>query len=482
MVHENCGVVGIFSFNGVNVIPYLIDCLRSLQHRGQESWGIAIPNRQPFKETDLISKSANEFAKIIEKFSSNVAIGHVRYSTSGFSSLENAQPLKVNDLCVAHNGTITNAEQLSNMVGGCTFTPQNMTDTLVAAKRLVLHLQQNNDMNKAMNILKNEMVGSYCFTFLAENNTIYAARDPKGFRPLVLGFHKESQSYIIASESCALSSIGAILKRDVEPGELLKIDKNGLTSERFSNETTHAHCSFEFTYFAHPSSIMEGINIYIARKRIGEHLAMKYPIKDADVVIPVPDSSRPAALGYSLKLDLPFEEALLKDRYSKKGSMRSFIEPYDKDRREINQSILPIKEIVNNKNVIIIDDSIVRGTSSKAIIKSIKDAGAKKITMIITYPPIRYPCYAGIDFPSRDELLAFQHAKNEKSNKKIGENVSKIVGADQVFYNDTKSLAKGIGLKEEELCFSCTTGNYSSLGIKPNFKTKFQIKDSLFAN
>lgn len=482
MVHENCGIVGIFSLNGNNVIPYLIDCLRSLQHRGQESWGIAIPNKPPFKETGLISKSANEFVRIIEKFSSNIAIGHVRYSTSGFSSLENAQPLKIKDLCVAHNGTITNAEQLSNMVGGCTFTPQNMTDTLVAAKRLVSHLKHNNDMVKAMNILKNEMVGSYCFTFLTEDNVIYAARDPKGFRPLVLGFHKESQSFIIASESCALSSIGAILKRDVEPGELLKIDKTGITSERFSEETIHAHCSFEFTYFAHPSSIMEGINIYIARKKIGEYLAIKYPLKDADVVIPVPDSSRPAALGYSLKLELPFEEALLKDRYSKKGSMRSFIEPYDKDRIEINQSILPIKEIVNNKNVIIIDDSIVRGTSSKAIIKSIKDAGARKITMIITYPPIKYPCYAGIDFPSRDELLAFQYAKDEKSDKRIGENIAKIIGADEVLYNDTKNLAKGIGLKEEELCFSCTSGNYANLGIKPNFKTKFQIKDSLFIN
>ena len=482
MVHENCGVVGIFSLNGNNVIPYLIDCLRSLQHRGQESWGIAVPNKTPFKQTGLISKSANEFVNIIEKFSSNIAIGHVRYSTSGFSSLENAQPLKINDLCVAHNGTITNAEQLSNMVGGCTFTPQNMTDTLVAAKRLVSHLNDNKDMVKAMNILKNEMVGSYCFTFLTENNIIYAARDPRGFRPLVLGFHKESQSFVIASESCALSSIGAILKRDVEPGELLKIDKNGLTSERFSDETTHAHCSFEFTYFAHPSSIMEAINIYIARKKIGEYLAMKYPIRDADVVIPVPDSSRPAALGFSLKLGLPFEEALLKDRYSKKGSMRSFIEPYDKDRREINQSILPIKEIVKDKNVIIIDDSIVRGTSSESIIKSIKNAGARKITMVITYPPIRFPCYAGIDFPSRDELLAFQYAKNEKSNKKIGESVAQIIGADEVLYNDTKNLAKGIGLKEEELCFSCTSGNYKSLGIKPNFKTKFQIKDTLFIN
>jgi len=477
MVHENCGVVGIFSQSGYNVIPYLIDCLRSLQHRGQESWGLAVPNRDPLKKIGLVSKSASEFINIIEKYSSNIAIGHVRYSTSGFSSLENAQPLKVSDLCVAHNGTISNAEQISNMVGGCTFTPQNMTDTLVATKRLVSHLKENKDMAKAMNILKNEMLGSYCFTFLTDKNTIFAARDPRGFRPLVFGYHKETQSFIVASESCALSSIGAILKRDVDPGELLKIDKNGITSERFSDKITHAHCSFEFTYFAHPSSIMEGINIYLARKRIGEHLAIKYPIEDADVVIPVPDSSRPAALGYSLKLGLPFEEALLKDRYSKKGSMRSFIEPFAQDRREINQSILPIKEIVNDKHVIIIDDSIVRGTSSEAIIKSIKNAGARKITMVITYPPIRFPCYAGIDFPSRDELLAFQYAKNETSNAKIGDNIAKIIGADKIIYNDAENLAKGIGIREEELCFSCSTGDYSSLGIKPNFKTKFQIKE-----
>src|SRR6185437_5658640 len=235
MVHENCGVVGIFSQGGYNVIPYLIDCLRALQHRGQESWGLAIPNKQPFRKLGLISKSANEFNQIVEKFSSNIAIGHVRYSTSGFSSLENAQPLKVNDLCVAHNGTISNAEQISNMVGGCTFTPQNMTDTLVASQRLVTHLRENGDMSKAMNILKNEMVGSYCFTFLTDNNTIYAARDPRGFRPLVLGYQKETQTHIVASESCALSSIGAILERDVKPGELLKINRDGITSERFSD-------------------------------------------------------------------------------------------------------------------------------------------------------------------------------------------------------------------------------------------------------
>jgi len=482
MVHENCGVIGIFSLSGFNVIPYLIDCLRALQHRGQESWGIAIPNKPPFKKTGLVSGSANKFTKIVEKFSSNIAIGHVRYSTFGSSSLENAQPLKVKDLCVAHNGTITNAEQLSTMVGGCSFTPQNMTDTLVAAQRLVTHLKENGNMVKAMSILKNEMLGSYCFTFLTDNNTIFAARDPRGFRPLVLGYHKDTQTYVVASESCAFSSIGAILLRDVEPGELLNINQNGITSERFSEQIQHAHCSFEFTYFAHPSSVMEGINVYMARKKIGEYLAIKYPINNADVVIPVPDSSRPAALGFALKLGLPFEEGLLKDRYSKKGSMRSFIEPYVEDRKEINQSILPIKEIVYDKHVIIIDDSIVRGTSSESIIKSIKNAGARKITMIITYPPIRYPCYAGIDFPSQEELLAFRYAKNETSSKKIGNKIAKIIGADDVFYNDTKNLALGIGLKENELCFSCSTGNYSTLGIKPNFKTKYQIKDQISVN
>jgi amidophosphoribosyltransferase len=368
------------------------------------------------------------------------------------------------------------------MVGGCSFSPLNMTDTLIAAKRLVTHLKENSDMIQAMNILKNEMAGSYCFTFLTDDNTIFAARDPRGFRPLVLGYHKDTQTYVVSSESCALSSIGAVLLRDVEPGELLKINRDGITSDRFSKQIQHAHCSFEFTYFAHPSSIMEGVNIYMARKRIGEYLAIKYPVKDADVVIPVPDSSRPAALGFALKIGLPFEEGLLKDRYSKKGSMRSFIEPYVEDRKEINQSILPIKEIVFNKHVIVIDDSIVRGTSSESIIKSIRNAGARKITMVITYPPIRYPCYAGIDFPSQQELLAFQFAKNEKSSKKVGENIAKIIGADEVIFNDTENLAIGIGLKENELCFSCSTGDYSSLGIKPNFNKKYQIKDSILVN
>jgi amidophosphoribosyltransferase len=429
-----------------------------------------------------VARSAHEFEKVITKYASNIGIGHVRYSTFGSSSLENAQPLKVRDLCIAHNGTISNAEQLSNMVGGCTFTPQNMTDTLIAAQRLVSILKKKDDMKTAMSILKNEMVGSYCFTFLSDSNTMYAARDPKGFRPLVLGYHRDTHTYVIASESCAFSSIGAVLVRDIEPGELIRIDKDGITSERFSESAVHAHCAFEFTYFAHPSSIMEGINIYLARKKIGEYLAKKFPISDADVVIPVPDSSRPAALGYALKLGVPFEEGLLKDRYSKKGSMRSFIEPLTKDRKEINQNILPIREIIENKHVIIVDDSIVRGTSSRAIIESVKQAGAKRISMVITYPPISYPCYAGIDFPSQDELIAYQVARDENNSDLVGKKVAEIIGADSVLYNDNLTLARGIGLDKKELCFSCSSGDYSPLGIRPNFNSRYQLNDKLMTN
>ena len=339
-----------------------------------------------------------------------------------------------------------------------------------------MHLADTRDMTEAINILRGEMVGSFCFTFLTDNGSVYAARDNKGFRPLVLGFHKETNTYIVASESCALSAIGARLIRDVQPGELVKMDKDGIQIRRFSNDWPHAHCAFEYTYFAHPSSIMEGINVYAARKRIGHILAKKFPVRDAEVVIPVPDSARPAALGYAQQLGIPFEEGLLKDIYRKKGLMRSFIEPYHEDRLEINKGIIPIRDVIEGKNVVIVDDSIVRGTSSASIIKTLRSARAKQINMIVTYPPIRYPCYAGIDFPSQSELLAYQQAKGEISKIDLEAKVARVIGADFLAYNNTSNLADAIGLPEEELCFTCTTGDYSSLGIKPIFKTREEMK------
>ena len=475
MVKENCGVVGIYSLDGVNVIPMLIDSLRALQHRGQEAWGIAIPNKEPLKKMGLVSASATDFKRISQEYSSSSAIGHVRYSTIGKSNLNNAQPLKVKDLCIAHNGTISNVEELSNLVGGCSFTPQNASDTLVAAQRLVSLIAEKGSMSSALGILKNEMIGSYCFTFLSDDSSVFAARDPCGFRPLVLGEKEDAQTYIVASESSGLSAIGAKLLRDVTPGELIKFSKNGIESEMFSKETTRAHCSFEFTYFAHPSSTMQGSNIYVSRKKIGQYLAKKFPIKDADLVIPVPDSARPAALGYAQELGIQFDEGLLKDRYSKKGPLRSFIEPHQSDRVEINRWIIPIREIINDKHVIVVDDSLVRGTSSKAIIKALRKAGARKISMVITYPPIRYPCYAGIDFPSQEELATFVE-NGEYSEQQITEKVRHDIGADFLGYNDPENLARAVGIPVDSMCFTCTTGNYETLGIKPIFKSRQEMK------
>ena len=475
MVKENCGVVGIFSYDGSSVIPMVIDALRALQHRGQEAWGIAIPNKQPMKKLGLVSAASSDFKKIADEYHSPSVIGHVRYSTIGKSNLENAQPLKVKDLCVAHNGTIADVQELSHLVGGCTFTPQKTSDTLLAAQKLVSLIAENGDMGKALSILKNEMVGSYCFTFLSDDNSVYAARDPKGFRPLVLGYKEDNNSHIIASESSALSAVGAKLERDVKPGELIKLSKNGLETEMFSENSKKAHCSFEYTYFAHPTSVIEGSNIYLARKRIGKFMAKKFPIKDADLVIPVPDSARPAALGYAQEIGIPFDEGLLKDRYSRKGPLRSFIEPHQSDRIEINRWIIPIREIIEGNHVIVVDDSLVRGTSSKAIIKALRRAGAKKISMLITYPPIRFPCYAGIDFPSMDELATFVDG-SKLSEEEIIEKVRSDIGADFLGYNDDENLAAAIGIPKDSLCFTCSTGNYDSLGIKPEFRTREEMK------
>lgn len=473
-VGENCGVVGIYSMSGTNVIPMAIDALRALQHRGQEAWGLAVPNREPLKRLGLVTASSSEFKRIAQEYASPCVIGHVRYSTIGKSSLGNAQPLKVRDLCVAHNGTIANVQELSNLVGGCSFTPQNANDTLVAAQRLVALISEKGQMGRALSVLKNEMVGSYCFTFISDDGSVYAARDPKGFRPMVLGHKESDDTYVVASESSALSSVGAQLRRNVSPGELIRMSRNGIETERFSDDVPSAHCSFEFTYFAHPASNMEGTNVYVARKNIGRMMAKKFPLADADLVIPVPDSARPAALGYAQELGVQFDEGLLKDRYSKKGPLRSFIEPHQTDRVEINRWIIPIKEIIRDKHVVVIDDSLVRGTSSRAIIKALRRAGARRISMLITYPPIKFPCYAGIDFPSREELATF--SEDDVGDEMLVDMVRKSIGADFLGYNDAQNLAEAVGIPADSMCFTCSSGDYGSLGITPEFQSRKELK------
>ena len=480
--HDNCGVVGILSRAGANVVPMSIDALRALQHRGQEAWGIAVPNKAPVKKMGLVSGSSSEFKRLANEYASPAAIGHVRYSTVGVGGLENAQPLKVRDLCVAHNGTIANAQEISNLVGGCTFTPQSTSDTMVAAQRLVSLMSESGKLGQALSVLKNEMVGSFCFTFISDDGSVHAARDPKGFRPMVLGHKEDDDVYIVASESSALSAVGAALIRDVEPGELLRISRDGgAESERFSDDASRAHCSFEFTYFAHPSSNMEGTNIYVARKNIGRLLARKFPITDADLVIPVPDSARPAALGYAQQLGVPFDEGLLKDRYSKKGPLRSFIEPHQTERVEINRWIMPIREIIQGRHVVVIDDSLVRGTSSKSIVKALRRSGARKISMLITYPPVTHPCYAGIDFPSQEELATHSGGRHPSSKQELVEMVRRDIGADFLGYNDAENLAEAVGMPVDSMCFTCSTGNYDALGAVPRFRSRKEMKGDAHA-
>ena len=464
---ENCGVVGVYSAGGSNVIPMAIDALRALQHRGQEAWGLAVPGKAPLKRTGLVASASSELKRIAKEYASPCAIGHVRYSTMGRSSLDNAQPLRVKDLCVAHNGTIANAEEVA-MVGGCSFTPQSSSDTMVAAQRIVSLMSERGGLGRALSVLKDEMAGSYCFTFITDDGSVYAARDPLGFRPMVLG--RKDDALMAASESSALSAVGASLVRNVEPGEIVRFGGGGMESERFSDDRRRAHCSFEFTYFAHPASRMEGANIYEARKSIGRYLAKKFPL-EADLVIPVPDSARPAALGYAQESGIEFDEGLLKDRYSKKGPLRSFIEPHQSDRVEINRWIIPIAEIIRGRHVVVIDDSLVRGTSSRAIVKALRRSGARRISMLITYPPITYPCYAGIDFPSREELAAY----SEEDGDPV-ERVRRIIGADFLGYNDAQNLADAIGIPRESLCFTCHTGDYRTLGIRPRFDGRAQVR------
>lgn len=453
----------------------LIEALRALQHRGQEAWGMAIPAKEPFRWLGLVTDKIAEGIKVAHTQPSSVAIGHTRYSTVGKTIISNAQPVQIGDsFSVAHNGTISNTEELAALASSEYEVPSWASDTMIAGYRLhQLQKRCNGDWFKAFELLSDELNGAYSFVFLDKNGDVYAARDEMGFRPLCIGWHEDTASYIIASESCALSVVGARLLRCIEPGEILMIGKDGLKSHLFKKAERHAHCAFEYTYFAHPSSWIEGINVYSARKGVGKQLAKLYQV-EGDVVIPVPDSARPAALGFSESSGIPLEEGLMKDRYGKKSGLRSFIEPRVEDRREINRWIIPVETVVKNKDVILIDDSIVRGTSSTLIARTLKNAGAKSIKLLVTFPPILYPCYAGIDFPTQEELLAHRTCGECKELESINRKVREAIGVDFVGYNSIEGLAKGIGLAEQELCLSCATGDYSCLKFMPSYTERMK--------
>ncbi len=476
-LREKCGLFGVASQDGVPVAPMIVSGLRTLQHRGQESWGLAFPGREPFHRLGLVSDDLFVAAGVASEYFGHAGIGHVRYSTCGPTVLEHAQPMVIRPgFCLAHNGTISNIEELYQTVKGDGEVPPGLNDTRLAGERLHSLLEEKEgDWFAAFDVLRSELDGSYCFLWLTDDGDIYAARDEKGFRPLCLGWQERNRAYIVASESIALSVVGAELIRDVKPGEVLKISAKGIESRPLAQSSRHAHCAFEYTYFAHPASVIQNVNVYQARKQIGRILAKKYPL-DGDIVIPVPDSARPAALGYSEASKIPFEEGLLKDRYAKRGGIRSFIEPNQRDRDEVNRWVVAVGPIVKGKHVVVVDDSIVRGTSSKWIGRTLKAAGARRVSLLLTFPPIRSPCYMGIDFPTQEELLAYQIGGADSSLEEINEKAAVTIGVDFVGYNDAESLAQGISLPLSSLCTSCTTGDYGCLKKPLVFKSRRQVK------
>lgn len=477
---ERCGIVGAYSLGECNILSILINGSRGLQHRGQESWGIAVGDKL-YKDLGLVPEVYEETLHILEKMRGRVGIGHVRYSTKGRTTVENAHPIEIRSskmFFMAHNGTISNVEELSRSVrDGGYDAPEHATDTELMGLRLSQILERRGDWFEAFQLIHKELNGSYSLVILTDSEELVAARDERGFRPLCLGWHEESKSYVIVSESCALDYLHAEFMRDIEPGEIIKIDGGGLQSHRFSEAGRHAHCPFEYTYFAHPSSYIEGRSVYQARKNIGRELARKYKGDiEGDITIPIPDSARPGALGFSEESGVPFEEGLMKDRYRRKGSLRSFIEPGR--RVEIVREMIPIRSAIEGRDVVVIDDSIVRGTTSREVVRRLKDSGAKKIQWYVIFPPIAYPCYMGIDFPTREELLVPRICKGNLDLGEVNEQAADHLGVDFLGYNDVEGLSRGIDLPKSELCLACTTGDYSCLRQKPRFKTREEMKGS----
>jgi amidophosphoribosyltransferase len=473
---DHCGIIGIYSSKEQLVAERIVKGLSSLQHRGQESWGIAVHSHPIVKGLGLIGQGTEANAKTILRLTGNRGIGHVRYSTRGKTTLENASPLDIHgELSIAQNGTIANTEDLEPPVTREYRLVDCSNDTRLAGFRLLQHYRAERDWTKAFRRFSQEVSGAYSFVILTKEGDVLAARDPAGFRPLCLGYDQDTDSHIVASESCALSALQAELVRDIQPGELVHLSERGVTTTSFAQQDRHYHCPFEYTYFAHPSSKIEGHYVYDARRLLGKVLALKYPFK-ADVVIPVPDSARPAALGYSEQSGIPMEEGLMKDRYRKKGSLRSFIEPTDKSREEVVKEIIIIKPVVDGKDVIVVDDSIVRGTSSRNLVQALRDAGAKKVYMVVTFPPIRHPCYMGIDFPTHGELLATRVDGDQLDITELNLRVAGEIGLDGLGYNDLAGLSQGIGLRPDEMCFSCVTGQYSGLKKDPIIRTREEMK------
>lgn len=451
---EECGVFGIYDFDGNDVASTIYYGLFALQHRGQESCGIAVsdtngPKRKvkSYKGMGLVNEVFTQ--ESLEELKGDLGVGHVRYSTAGASIRENAQPLVLNyvkgTLALAHNGNLINAAELRQDLEYTGAIFQTTIDSEVIAYHIARERLNSKTAEEAVNRACKKLMGAYSLVVMSPRKLI-GARDPYGFKPLCIG--KRGNSYIIASESCALDTIGAEFVRDVLPGETVTITPDeGIVSDlsRALPKTEEARCIFEYIYFARPDSNIDGVGVYSSRIKAGKFLAIDSPV-EADLVVGVPESGNAAALGYSLQSGIPYGTAFVKNGYVG----RTFIKPKQSSRESsVKVKLNVLREAVEGKRIIMIDDSIVRGTTSDRIVKMLRDAGAKEVHVRISSPPFLWPCYFGTDVPAREQLIAY--------NKSI-EEIRKSIGADSLGYLSIERLEEMVnGLN---ICKGCFTGKY----------------------
>lgn len=459
---EECGVIGIYAPGLPAISNMLCFGLIALQHRGQESAGIAVSKdrkMQYYKEMGLVQEVFNN--DILDRLPADIGVGHVRYSTTGESYVANAQPLVVRykggSIALAHNGNLVNAAEIRDRLEDEGSIFQTSIDSEVIANLIAknYHLGIKEAVIESVKAIK----GSFALVVIIDNKLI-GVRDPNGLRPLSMA--KLDDGYVLASETCAHDVVGAKFIRDIKPGEIVIIDEEGCESIQYSSGERKAVCSFEYVYFARPDSIIDGKNVFVSRKAAGRILAKEHPV-EADMVIAVPDSGIAAAIGYAEASGIPYDVGMIKNKYLG----RTFIQPDQKSRElAVRLKLNVMKENVEGKKLILIDDSIVRGTTSKRIVSMLKDAGAKEVHIRVSSPPVTHSCYFGIDTPNRQHLVGATHTVEE---------ICEMVGADSLGFLSVEGLMKAIDLEGDALCRACFNGDYPMAVPEEANKNMFEI-------
>jgi amidophosphoribosyltransferase len=442
---ECCGVFGVFGHPDAAKLTYF--GLYALQHRGQESAGIVASDGKNVVQhigMGLVSEVFNE--QNLDKLRGDRAIGHVRYSTTGSSLLKNAQPMLVQHgklhMAIAHNGNLVNSLEIRSKLEQEGHIFQTTIDSEIFLQLLAKHIHKG--LEEALVEALKQVVGAYSLVIMTQH-TLIAARDPHGLRPLCLGML--NGGYVVASESCALDLIEAQYLRDIEPGEILMITEQGLRSLSMPSASRIAQCIFEFIYFARPDSTIFGHNVYTVRKNLGHNLVKEYRL-EADLIMPFPDSGNYAALGYAEASGIPFEMGVIRNHYVG----RTFIQPSQSMREfGVRIKLNPVKDLLKGKRVVVIEDSIIRGTTTRTRIKTIRAAGAREVHMLVSCPPHRFPCYYGIDFSNKGELIASNHSIEE---------IRRFIGLDSLRYLSLPGLISATETNKDQFCLSCFDGNY----------------------